>query len=494
MPYELRWSDDRVCVGKKGETESKHCYGFTDDASKAAAESKAKAYMRALYAHEPQASIIFESANTVTFELQASEEGDILIFRNAVLAAAEENANHDVITREGIGELAATIAGRPIDDEHELDKLVGAFTAGRPLELGDDLFLSVDGFVWADRWPAEAQMVRDGKKKLSIEASAKGATCSKCGGDFISSRDYCEHIFSRKAKERFGAKRTLYGLKAKGGAITLSPAASTAGFGKEIYMVASHSDNLNCPYCDEVIVVGSEGECPECGINVEGEISKRENVNPKEGEHKYGDVKFADEKNKKYPIDTAEHIRAAWNYINKAANAAKYSADEVATIKSKIIAAWKDKIDKEGPPSARENQEESSMEPIEPVAATAPDPVVPVQPLSEVDVLKAELAKLTAALEDYQKKLAATEAAKAEIEKAKAELETRYAAKVLGSVLEGEDLTRALEQAKGMSLDQVDLVAKVGVSAKTTRQPGGVHFVASGEVPPVPPEKPKLTL
>ena len=37
--------------------------------------------------------------------------------------------------------------------------------------------------------------------------------------------------------------------------------------------------------------------------------------------------------NKKYPIDSAEHVRAAWSYINHVDNAAKYDADEVKTIK-----------------------------------------------------------------------------------------------------------------------------------------------------------------
>jgi hypothetical protein len=65
-------------------------------------------------------------------------------------------------------------------------------------------------------------------------------------------------------------------------------------------------------------------------------ISKRDDVNPNEGERKYGDVKFADETNNKYPIDTPEHVRAAWNYINHKDNAAKYDADEVESIKNRI--------------------------------------------------------------------------------------------------------------------------------------------------------------
>ena len=72
-------------------------------------------------------------------------------------------------------------------------------------------------------------------------------------------------------------------------------------------------------------------------------IDKREDVNPQEGERKYGDVQYADPTNKKYPIDTEEHVRAAWNYINHEDNAAKYDKDEVQTIKNRIKRAAKDK-------------------------------------------------------------------------------------------------------------------------------------------------------
>ncbi len=65
-------------------------------------------------------------------------------------------------------------------------------------------------------------------------------------------------------------------------------------------------------------------------------IDRRDDVNPETGEHKYGDVQFADTTNNKYPIDTPEHVRAAWNYINHKDNAAKYDADEVETIKQRI--------------------------------------------------------------------------------------------------------------------------------------------------------------
>jgi hypothetical protein len=70
-------------------------------------------------------------------------------------------------------------------------------------------------------------------------------------------------------------------------------------------------------------------------------IDKREDVNPETGEEKYGNVEFADPTNNKYPIDTPEHVRAAWNYINHKDNAAKYDAGEVETIKSRIKRAAK---------------------------------------------------------------------------------------------------------------------------------------------------------
>ncbi|WP_040157393.1 DUF6582 domain-containing protein [Nigerium massiliense] len=66
------------------------------------------------------------------------------------------------------------------------------------------------------------------------------------------------------------------------------------------------------------------------------QIHHRDDVNPDEGERKYGDVEFADPVNNKYPIDSAAHVRAAWSYINKDANAAKYNKTEVDRIKERI--------------------------------------------------------------------------------------------------------------------------------------------------------------
>lgn len=76
-------------------------------------------------------------------------------------------------------------------------------------------------------------------------------------------------------------------------------------------------------------------------MKTDQKIDRRDDVNPTEGEHKYGDVQFADSTNKKYPVDTPEHVRAAWSYINHKDNAAKYDADEVEVIKNHIRKAAK---------------------------------------------------------------------------------------------------------------------------------------------------------
>ena len=70
-------------------------------------------------------------------------------------------------------------------------------------------------------------------------------------------------------------------------------------------------------------------------------IDRRDDVDPDEGEKKYGDVEFADTVNNKYSIDTPEHVRAAWSYINQKDNASRYDNDEVATIKDRIKRAAK---------------------------------------------------------------------------------------------------------------------------------------------------------
>ena len=58
----------------------------------------------------------------------------------------------------------------------------------------------------------------------------------------------------------------------------------------------------------------------------------------------YGKVAYADpgyqaDNKARYPIDSADHVRAAWSYINQQANAGKYTAVQLKAIKGRIKAA-----------------------------------------------------------------------------------------------------------------------------------------------------------
>lgn len=79
---------------------------------------------------------------------------------------------------------------------------------------------------------------------------------------------------------------------------------------------------------------------------------------PGNGKEPYGDVHYADPGyrggKKRYPVDTEEHIRAAWSYFNKPKDEDEYSPDERKKVREAIIRAWREAIDKDGPPEARE--------------------------------------------------------------------------------------------------------------------------------------------
>jgi hypothetical protein len=75
------------------------------------------------------------------------------------------------------------------------------------------------------------------------------------------------------------------------------------------------------------------------------------------GEVDYADPGYRSDKVHRYPIDTVEHIRAAWNYIHKPANEALYNADDLSKVKGAIETAWKKKIDPAGPPADAKHED-----------------------------------------------------------------------------------------------------------------------------------------
>ena len=69
----------------------------------------------------------------------------------------------------------------------------------------------------------------------------------------------------------------------------------------------------------------------------------------------YADPGYQADGRKRYPLDSEQHIRAAWAFIHIAGNAAPYTAGELAAITSRIVAAWRERIDPAGPPAAEKS-------------------------------------------------------------------------------------------------------------------------------------------
>ena len=101
---------------------------------------------------------------------------------------------------------------------------------------------------------------------------------------------------------------------------------------------AEQVDQLTKLMADNKLNMGKVLEMVSDGL---AKIAERKDTSPEEGEQKYGDVTYADEKNKKYPLDTPEHTRAAASYWGMPKNKEKYSSEDQATISSKIAAAKK---------------------------------------------------------------------------------------------------------------------------------------------------------
>jgi len=96
---------------------------------------------------------------------------------------------------------------------------------------------------------------------------------------------------------------------------------------------------------DEEMVASEAAEVIRDAVEeaVEEAVNK---IFEKDASKPYGNVSYADpgyqkDKKKRYPIDTAAHVRAAWSYINQGDNASLYTAAQLARIKSRIKSAAK---------------------------------------------------------------------------------------------------------------------------------------------------------
>lgn len=63
------------------------------------------------------------------------------------------------------------------------------------------------------------------------------------------------------------------------------------------------------------------------------------------------DPLYADPINRLYRIETVPEIRRAWAYINMTRNKSQYTEDAYVRVRNRIIKAWQQKINRDGPPS-----------------------------------------------------------------------------------------------------------------------------------------------
>jgi hypothetical protein len=304
-------------------------------------ERKSRAYAIAnkqLNADEVEA-IVFEQLNSpVEITIEATENGDLLRFKNAVLARVESNRNQDEISPENITELAATLAGRAIDIDHNRRQNVGVITSAHSIE--DGTAVAIDGILWKDRYPEEVDGVQNGTHHLSVEAKARTAICSKCELKFEGSTDYCDHLKNRK---RSGAKRRFEGMVGDGAGITPKPAGTRTHFDRnQIFVVASHKETelMKCPRCGKDS--GEGDNCSVCGKDMRAEVIAKE-LFDKEAELTQALAELEALKPLKAELETAhtekttaqEQLTAAEQKVKDAEEALKAAEEKIAAQKSK---------------------------------------------------------------------------------------------------------------------------------------------------------------
>lgn len=224
---------------------------------KASAEVFAKTILEGSESADPEFTLL-ESTNDIIIE--AANDGELIRFKNAILAREETNKNGDIFSAENISELAASITGRAADIDHVRVKNAGIITEARAGQDKGKAALFVGGLLWRDRYPREVDGVRSGTHQLSVEAIADFAVCGSCKGEFGQTSNYCDHLKTRKGT---GTKRAFKGLRGKGMGITPKPAGNAYFDRDQIIVVANHQEenSMDCPHCGKE---ATGDKCPAC--------------------------------------------------------------------------------------------------------------------------------------------------------------------------------------------------------------------------------------
>lgn len=162
-------------------------------------------------------------------------------------------------------------------------------------------------------------------------------------------------------------------------------------------IASSEPDDCGCSEMSSTVYINIVGEpYPQVATSANGEtfnymgpvtvspsMPSMPSVRSFNEDEPYGDVKYADtgfqkDGKSRYPLDSEEHCRSAWAYINMPKNAAKYSAEELKIVKGRIREAL-EKYDvdvaDDGKMSAAEGKSlVASVAPLAPPAAWFQDP------------------------------------------------------------------------------------------------------------------------
>jgi HK97 family phage prohead protease len=272
--------------------------------------------------------------------------------------------------RAGAGKKSVNDGDIVLLDNHQHHQPLARMSAGT-LELRD----GPNGGDWVAT-PADTSYAKD------VIKNVRAGNYGGCSFGFEVIRDKWTDDEGRDASPLSGTKREILEMKVHEISICTFPAYGTTsvsardqirsarGGNDERAAAATYQDLYTCADCGAQQQYGSfctgcghsmaagdtggNGFCASCGAALTGEgraehkpgCEKRaDSKNGKSANKKpYGDVEYADpgyqaDGKKRYPLDSKKHIRAAWGYINQKDNADKYTASQLASIKSKIKAA-----------------------------------------------------------------------------------------------------------------------------------------------------------
>jgi phage I-like protein len=337
MPYEIRRGlpgCSGYAVVKQGTSKVLGCHPTRE---------KAKAQLAALYANEGASAM----TNPRTFTaLAAPRIGDDGLAWVEVMPTSEKARN---------GSMYWTV------DRADLDTLVASIASNHeriPIDYDHD-GIRADGSTKAAGWfTGEAHVVEAGQRgptgEVQDHASAWAQVrWSTSGRQAVEGEEY--RFLSAEWESELRDAKT--GLLTKLKELTAATLTNRPYFKNLAPVTAADldSDQAITAFAEENDI--SREDLLRALADVEADTPLEKVL--ADAKAPYGDVTYADpgyqkDGKKRYPLDSEEHCRAAWSYINMPKNAAKYSSANLASIKSKIQAALKKYGAKVNPSNASE--------------------------------------------------------------------------------------------------------------------------------------------